>query len=315
LLKRSWHKWVLLCVLLAGSLFLLEKIFDLGIKHNLNLKSAYVSLHKIDADILILGPCEPLWMVSPEMTTKRTGLSCYNLASSHSDFADNYLHLLLYLKNNKKPRSLLLFVTPESFDTNYNTFHTYRFASFLNYPEVREAVEENSAAYASWTWLPFMKHAWYSHKNTFFALQGWKHYLTGREQPYYPDGFEPPARITWDNHHENLKKAYPRGYQFSWSKRREAYFMKILLLCQEQNIPLNLYESPVLKEIRDYQVNRAEFIERIRALAGKEAYTVFDSLPWAGDRKYFISPMVTTLEGSYLFSDTLGGWLKGKIVK
>jgi len=304
-------------VLLYGFLFGLEKVFDLGIKHNLNLKAAYVSSHKIDADILVLGPCEPLWMVSPEILTKKTGLSCYNLASSHSDFADNYLHLQLYLQNNKVPKCLLLFATPESFDTNYNTFHTYRFTPFMNLPGFDEVLKENAPAFYAWRYVPFMKYGYYSHQVGFTALQGWKHYLTGKDKPYYPDGFEPPARITWDNHHENLKKAYPKGYSFNWEELRERYFEKLLDLCRQKNIVVVVYESPVLKEIADFQVNRQAFLERIGAIAAKYDYAhhKFDQLAWAADRKYFISPMVTTLEGSYLFSDTLGGLLRARYVK
>ncbi len=313
--KRKWHKWVYLFVALAISLFVLQKVFDLGIKQNLNLKASYVASHEVNADLLVLGPCEPLWMVSSEVLTKKTGLSCYNLANSHSDFADNYLHLKLYLQNNSDPKILLLYVTPESFDTNYNTFHPYRFAPFLNDEEVSETVKDCSPAYYAWRYVPFLRYGYYSHETFFEALQGWKHWLSGKEKPYYPDGFEPPAKLVWDNHHENLKKLYPKGYSFSWSQNREKYFLKILELCKEKSIEVVLYESPILKEITDYQVNRALFLEKIQHLAGENTYIKFDNIPWAGDRKYFISPMVSTLEGAYLFSDTLGGWLKGKIVK
>jgi len=315
MLKRKWYKWLLFFISLAVFLFALEKAFDLGIKQNLNQKASYVNTHKINAQLLVLGPCEPLWMVSPEILTKKTGLTSYNLANSHSDFADNYLHLQLYLQNNEVPKYLLLFVTPESFDTAYNTFHSYRFAPFLDQEEVKETVSECDPAYYSWGKVPFLKYGYYSHETFFRALQGWKHYLSGKEKPYYADGFEPPAKIVWDNHHENLKKAYPKGYSFTWSALREKYLKKILALCREKNIEVILYESPILKEITAYQVNRALYLERIQAISGDRPYVKFDGLDWAKDRKYFISPMVTTLEGSYLFSDTLGGLLRARYVE
>jgi hypothetical protein len=314
---RKWYKAFLFLVILTGSLFLLEKLFDFGIKHNLNLKSSYVATHKIDAQLLVLGPCEPLWMVSPEILTRQTGLSCYNLANSHSDFADNYLHLQLYLQNNKVPESLLLYVTPESFDTNYNTFHTYRFAQFLNDKMVNKVVTDCCPQYSPWKRLPFFNYGYYGHQTCFLALQGWKHYLTGKQKPYYADGFEPPAKVVWDNHHENLKKAYPSGYSFSWDSLRERYFQRILSVGKAHNIKIILYESPVLREIAEYQVNRTLFLERIEKIAEKHniPFLKFDELPWAKDRKYFISPMVTTLQGSYLFSDTLAKALKAQLLE
>ncbi len=317
MIKKTGHKWFLFLVILAGFLFLLEKAFDFGLKHNLNLKSSYVATHKINAQLLILGPCEPLWMVSPEILTKETGLSCYNLAESHSDFADNYLDLQVYLQNNKAPEYLLLYVTPESFDTRYNTFHANRFATFFKEEEVSKVVAECDPSYANLKYIPFLKYGYYGHQTAFLAMQGWKHYLTNKEKPYYPDGFEPPARIVWDNHHENLKKLYPKGYSFTWDSVREIYLENILKYCSKKGVKVVLYESPILKEISDFQVNRTLFLERIEAIAAYNncRFLKFDKVVWARDRKYFISPMVSTLEGSYLFSDTLGKALNAQFFK
>lgn len=311
--RRVWYKWFFFGLLLAGFLYLMQKGFDFGLKHNLNLKSAYVATHKINADLLVLGPCEPLWMVSPEILSKKTGLLCYNLAESHSDFADNYLHLQLYAQNNGWPKYLLLYVTPESFDPRYNTFHTYRFTPFSGKTEGLNAIGDCDPNYYKLRHLPFLQYSYYAHESVFLALQGWKHYLTGKEKPYYPDGFEPPAKMVWDNHHDNLKKNYPKGYSFTWDPLREKYFEAILDDCLKSGTKVILYESPILQETRDYQLNREAFVERIKAKAGSIPYLQFENIGWAKDRKYFISPMVTTLEGSYLFSDTLGAALREKI--
>ncbi|HEX7415279.1 MAG TPA: hypothetical protein VF411_14640, partial [Bacteroidia bacterium] len=309
--KTKWYKLILFIAAFICSLFLLQWLFDFGIKHNLNIKSSYVSSHKTNIDILVLGPCEPLWMVAPEIISKKTNLSCYNLANSHSDFADNYLHLHLYLKNNVSPSYLLLFVTPESFDVNYNTFYSYRFASFLNDTVVANTVKTCDANYYTWRNYPFMKYAYYSHQMFFSVIQGCKHYFTKKTQPYYADGFEPPAKIVWDNHYDNLKKKYPKGYYFTLDSLREKYLYKILGLCKEKNIKVIMYESPILKETSTNQPNREDFLVQINNVAKNVGvpFISFQKLSLVEDRKNFISPMVTTLQGSYMFSDTLGGYL------
>jgi hypothetical protein len=309
---KSAYKIGGLILALLVCLYVFEKIFDFGIKHNLNLKLSYVSSEKIDAELLILGPCEPLWMVSPEILTKETGLSCYNLANSHSDFADNYLHLNIYLKNNKAPKYMLMYVTPESFDTNYNTFYSYRFSAFMNDELVSKTVAECDKNFYKWRWVPFMKYGYYSHQTFFMALQGWKHYFGKKQNPYYPDGFEPPAKIVWDNHYDNLKKLYPKGYTLTWSDSRQKYLEKIIALCKERNIEIIFYESPILKEVSDYQYNRVLCVEKISQIANNSGlnFLQFENTGWAKDRTYFISPMVTTLEGSCLFSIMLGKRLK-----
>jgi hypothetical protein len=311
LIKSTWYKLVLFFAILVASLYLLQLFFDVGIKHNLNLKSSYISIHKINTDILVLGPCEPLWMVSPAIITKKTKLSCYNLANSHSDFADNYLHLHLYLKNNVSPKYLLLYITPESFDLNYNTFYSYRFAAFLKDTLVANTVKECDPAFYKWTTFPFMKYAYYNHQTFFNALQGWKHVVTKKATPYYPDGFEPPAKIVWDNHYDNLKKKYPDGYYFTLDSLREKYLYKVLLLCKEKKIKVIMYESPILEETAKHQPNRKDFLQEINFVAKNMnlSFISFQDMALAKDQKSFISPMVTTLQGSYLFSDSLGEYL------
>ena len=115
--------------MLFSILFCFEKLWDLGIGENGNHKTAYIEKHNKNTELIIAGTCEPLWMISPKQLEKHTTLRTYNLASSHSDFAENYLSLYLYLKNNAAPKYLLLYVTPESIDSNYNTFKTYRFTA------------------------------------------------------------------------------------------------------------------------------------------------------------------------------------------
>jgi len=317
LIKAHWYKPILFALTIFCCLFVLQFLFDFGIKHNLNIKTSYVTTHKIDADFLVLGSCEPFWMVVPAIITKKTKLSCYNLANVHSDFADNYLHLHLYLQNNKAPKYLLLFVSPESFDLNNNTFYSYRFSSFLQDTVVANTVKECDSTFYKWAKIPFIKHAYFSHQTLFNVMQGWKHYFTKRTLPYYPDGFEPPAKIVWDNHTENLKKKYPKGNDFALGGLREKYLYKTLWLCKENHIQVLMYESPVLKKMAANQSNREDFVQQINLVAKNMGFPFisFQNLPMAADKKHYISPAITNLQGSYLFSDTLAGYLNAYLKK
>jgi hypothetical protein len=317
LIKANWHKPVLFTLTIICCLFVLQFLFNFGIKHNLNIKTSYVTSHKIDADFLVLGPCEPLWMVAPAIITKKTKLSCYNLAGVHSDFADNYLHLYLYLQNNKAPAYLLLFTSPQSFDLNNNTFYSYRFSSFLQDTVVANTVKECDSAFYTWSKIPFVKYAYFSHQTLFNVLQGWKHYFTKRTLPYYPDGFEPPAKIVWDNHAESIKKKHPKGNDFMLGGLREKYLYKILTLCKEKHIQVFMYESPVLKKMMANSSNQQDFEQQINFVAKNMnlPFISFKNLPMAEDKKQYISPIITNLQGSYLFSDTLAGYLATMLKK
>ncbi|MDP2386353.1 MAG: hypothetical protein Q8M29_08270 [Bacteroidota bacterium] len=308
---------ILVCVILiVSSLIGLDKLFSFGISHNKNTKAEYVQSKKIDAEILFHGPCEPLWMIDPEQIDPITKLKSYNLALSHSDFADNYLHLYLYLKNNKAPKYLFLYVTPESLDKKFNTFNTYRFSNYTGDSLVKEVVVENDPDYARWTSIPYMRFAYYNSYTMFNAIQGCKHYYSDKAEAYYPSGFEPPAKIVWDNHLEDMQHQYPKGYTFSVDPLRIKYLGKTIELAQQKGTKVILYESPVLKESLNNLKNRAEMIEQIKLIAKDYniKYVQFDNLPLAESRDYFISSLNLNLKGIKIFNDTLAGYMKRKVI-
>ena len=315
-MKNSYKiivSFITLIILLIG----LNNLFDFALKQNRNIKIAYIQKEKIDADILIHGPCEPLWMISPKLLDKQTGLKSYNLAASHSDFADNYLHLYFYLKNNKVPKYLFLYITPESMDLKFNTFNTYRFAPYTENLTVDSVLRECDPEYYKWINIPFMKYAYYSNKINFEVIQGLKHYFTNRRLPYFPDGYEPPFQVKWDNHLEQFNLLYPQGYHFQWNNLREKYLCKTIELAKLKGIKIYLFESPVLKEALKYQPNREEIISRIKSIANKYqmGFIQFDKMKIAESRQYYMSTLNTNIKGSDIFTDTLGVYIKKNVLK
>ena len=98
ILMRKWYPKLFLTILLLWALLLgTSKLYDFCIEQNCNLKLSYVLKSPVNADILFHGPCEPLWMVNPHIIDSIVHLKSYNIALSHSDFADSYLHLYFYL--------------------------------------------------------------------------------------------------------------------------------------------------------------------------------------------------------------------------
>jgi hypothetical protein len=310
-------KLLIILLILVPVLYSLDVAYTFGLRHNLNLKASYVKIRKQQTDLLIHGPCEPLWMIDPEQLDLKTGKRSYNLALSHSDFADNYLHLYLYLKHNPAPRHLLIYATPESFDPAYNTFNTYRFAPWLDDPLVDSVVSECDPDYHRYSKLPFMRYAYYNKRLSFYALQGWKHWLLQRQEAYSPNGYEMPKQIVWDNHLEELHRLYPQGYSFSWDAKRESYFRAIVRLAVSRGINVIVYESPVLNESIVATVNRKEITDRISELSRQcgTKYVQFSDPTLAGSRKYFMSALNTNLEGSAIFVDSLASYLNMQVFK
>ena len=304
----------------------LEKLFDYLILQNKNIKASYVYSGGLTYDILYHGPCEPLFTISPNYLDSLTRLKSYNFALRHTDFADNYLHLYLYLKNNKAPKQVYLYVTPESFDLRFNTFHTFRFAPYLKDSVIRNVVMEMDSDYSKYTWIPFIKYAYYNSYKTFDALQGAKHIFTTNKKPYFSDGFIPhhatdypgendgyiaPKQLLYAANKKISKESdsslfyelYSKKEEFVWDKTREKYLRKIISLCKENNIQLFLYEStPYFGSVYD-QVNRKEFINRTHEIAfeNRIQYLVFDTLPLTYEKKHFVCPLIFTVPGSKIF--------------
>ena len=111
-----WKK-ILATVFIAFFILLtIEKISEYFFKRYPVLKSSYISQVKQDADIVIHGSCEAEMIINPSYFDSSTNFKTFNLGELGSRYPDNYLMLHLYLKNQKKPKYLILHVSPESFE-------------------------------------------------------------------------------------------------------------------------------------------------------------------------------------------------------
>jgi hypothetical protein len=302
MVKRMFFLLPVLFLLLWG----LEKCYDYFLLKNVNLKGSYVMEQKVDADVLFLGPCEPLWMMDPESFKKLAGMKAYNLATVHANFAENEAMLHLYLLHNRPPHYLFLYVTTESMDGGFNVFNTYSFSQFYSDPYISEQVQKEDPGYAKWTVIPFMKYAYYNDFVNFNMLQGIKHVLTERKVPYFPDGFVRPHGIAWDGRLEHFIKEYPHGRHFSWNQDEVRDLQTLLDLARGKGIQVILYESPMLDEIKPFILNRDEIKQKITKFAGSNGipYWVFDTMQISKSRSCFFSILNTNDQGSAVFNQT-----------
>ena len=296
----------------------LSKVYDFALLHNCNIKASYIQKNKIDADLLIHGPCQALWIVRPSIIEKKTHLKTYNLGLTHADFADNYLHLYLYLKHNKAPQYLFLYVSPESMDLNYNMFNTYRFAPFAGDVIVDSVLKECDSAYFKWISIPFMKYGYYNNATNFDAIQGLKHFFTNKTTPYFQDnGYEPPFNPIKESDPNAFVQIYPDGFKFVWNTLREKYLRKTIELAQQHNIRVYLYESPLLKKAVLHLPNRTATLQKIKSLADEYGieFVRFENMKMADSVSYFFSTVGMTTKGSQIFSDSLGTYIKNYVTK
>lgn len=307
--KRS--KYIVLILLLLTSFLVLDWFIEFGLRRNNNIKASYAQRGEINAEILLHGPCEVIWTINPDIVTEVSGKSSYNLSHVHSDFANNYLSLVHYLKENKAPEKLVLFITPESFDDRYNIFHPYLFSLYQD-SLTNTVLRENSPKYALIHKLPVIRFTYFNRILLFPAIQGWKHEITDKTDPYFMNGYEAPKKMKWDNHYEELIKLYPGGVTFKWSSKREKDFLKIAELCKKEGIELITYESPMLNSSKPGQYNRQEMMARIDSLT--EVHSIpfwdYDDHPLCEDQDNFFSALNLNIEQGNEFTRELAQRLK-----
>jgi len=296
----------------------LSKLYDFALLHNSNVKASYIQKNKIDADLLILGTCQAVWIVQPSLIEKHTQLKTYNLGLNNSDFSDNYLYLYMYLKRNKTPEYLFLYISPETMDLHYSAFNTYRFATFVGDAVVDSVLKDCDNNYFKWTSIPFMRYAYYNNNVNFDVMQGLKHFLTNKTTPHFKDnGYEQAIHPIKETDPNAVVQIYPDGFVFTWSDLREKYLRKTIELAQQHNIKVTLYESPLLKEAILHLPNRMEMLRKIKSVAEEYGieFVQFENMKIADSSKYFFSSVGLTTKGSVIFSDSLGKYIKNKIMK
>jgi hypothetical protein len=311
-MKSLFYKIVVSFFLAVVILLGLEWIVGFGLSNNRNFKISYISKQKIAAEVLAHGPCESEWAIDPDIISQCVDKNTYNLSLNHSDFADNYIFLKQYLKYQPKPKVVLLYVTPESFDSVIaNTFNTYRFVHLLHDNTVRDIVHEMDDKFAKISRLPFLRYSYYSNFIFYKSFSGWIDFVTGNKTPQWPNGQIKPI-MPWNMAFNHFRDLNPKEGHFLWSKSREKYFLNIIHLLQTQQIPVILYESPVYYEALPYQKNRDLHMKKIDSIC--QIYDIpflkFDSLDMRFDKTNYFTTYNFTTKGNDIFNPILGKVLK-----
>jgi hypothetical protein len=310
MLKKS----IIWLLALFFSLFLLEKAYKFALKENLNIKASYVLKKKINADVLILGSCEAMSMVSPDVIDSVSNLSAYNLATNHASISEQYLHLYLYLRNNKAPEVLLMHIGGENLDSRFNIFNGYRFVHLMDDSIVYQTIREKDSIYIRLNNFPFLKYAYYNDFFTFRAMQGFKHFTNKKATPYNSKGFE-YYNIDIDEEIKKINTNYPQGIFYQWDKSEEQYLYKIIDLAKANNIRLIIYQSPVWEGAYTYLKNKKEMDARIEKIATENSieYILFDIPEISAYKSNYITLLRLNKKNALVFSAILAKYVKQEV--
>lgn len=313
-----WYKVLSSLIISAGILWGAQRVAGFMMKRNPELKACHVTQTPVNAEILVHGSCEPEYMIDPDVIDSVTSLKTYNLASDHSDFADNFLDFYLYLKKQKDPRYLFLYVSPPAFDKNVsNIFQTFKYVSFMDDPVVYYTVKENDPYFTTVSNIPFVRFSYYSHFTmSKIAWGAGSFMLNSHSEPKHPNGFRPPIPRA-NNPLNEFWSLMPEGGKYTWFDIREKYLRKIIELAQKHHIIVTLYESPAYFGNQPVPTNRGEFEEKIRRIANEYhvQYLKYDDLEMAKDPSNFFTTVNMTYKGAMEFSRIFATSINEKVIQ
>lgn len=293
---------LLICFAVLYGLEILAGYFFSGYPE---MKTSYIQHHNNHAKILIDGACEAEWTLDPDYIDSATGKKTYNLGLASSDIADLYLNLYLYLKHQPKPEVVLLQITPEGFNKHTaDPLNAYRYANNLNDGLVKKTITELDPEYVKFAHIPFVKFSYYNNFILFKVIAGIGYKLLGKENPRYPNGYKPPTFTFADQNALDQDDPVKFGKPYEWDPQREAYLVKILELCKQQDIHLVLYRSPYYAGYTERHKELSLYANKIQKIASAHQieYIRFDTLDFSKDRSNFFKAPNMTISGATKFN-------------
>jgi hypothetical protein len=236
-------------LLYGGLLFVLLNLLALGSFWSLRQSEFYkpsfaVNQSNLDLDYVVLGSSTGLTTLDTKLIDSLTGWQGLNLSMDDTALPSHYLMLKHYLENGGQTQRIVLAITPWDVANSSPRIgnNDYRYLPFIAENYVQEHFQSLESDFVS----PMTQSA-------FVPLYGLGYYntelfypsLIALAQPTYRNRYDDKGNYVYPELGKSLKVKTPKvsDYQF-----KNPYLEKIQLLCQDNNIELILYQSPMLNQ-------------------------------------------------------------------
>lgn len=314
-MKTFFYKLFIFLGLLSLVLLGLEKYYDHYFTQHIDAcnKPLWILKQKNqEYDFAAIGSSRVFNMLDIVTLEKSTQLKGINLAASGSGFAENYLLLKQFSKNNSI-RTLIVQVDLYSLDAKNAfgyPFHDYLYLNKMNEPDVDSIYRDNvkPSKYYMWKYIPFSKYMEFSN---FFSLYkvlkgGYEcssSFLDTTGGSFLVNGSEAEEKEVKADKNATFKKRFIEQKDLN-------YLLKIISFAQSKKIKLLFYTAPEYAKSFALQGNREAIFTTISALAQQNSipYYNFDvaSVALCQDFTNFKDNTHLNKKGSLLFSQQFG---------
>jgi hypothetical protein len=259
---------------------------------------------KINAEILISGSSRALKAINPQVITKETGLSCYNIASDGSDLGVQLPKLKWYLNHNKKPRILIQDVSQFGGEISNTIYEPFKYIPYISNDSLYYGLLKIDKDFWIHKYIFASNLLYYNFDFYARLIQDLIQNIDKKDK--FINGFL-PDNSKWAGNFELYKKQNPKGINCFISEEYSSYLKEMVNFCKNKKIVLVLVVLPNyfrLQEVTkntDYVFNFYSQLEQVPFIY----YLNYVSNDIASDDKNFYNFTHLNFDGANKFSKIL----------
>lgn len=245
-MKKFWVRIFLLFIVYCVLFYPLELLMDKKYSHNFivcNKGNWILSKKNERYDWVILGSSRALNAVSSVQLAELSEKKVINIATSGSNFAENFIYLQQFLENGNKFKVLLL--QADIYCLNSPTAYSHPFNEqnlihLFRKPDVQKVIRDyvNPIKFYLWKYIPYSRYMEYGfHYSLYKAIKGG--YECEGAEWNKTMGYEELLEKAKETEQNDIKKK-----QFQVNEKDLEYLNKIVELCQANQIKVVLFCSP-----------------------------------------------------------------------
>jgi len=259
---------------------------------------------KVNAEIVISGSSRALTHYNPEIISKITGKTVFNLGRNGSQTDMQLAYLKAYLAHNQKPKLVIHNLDLFSLVTSKEIYDPVQYVPYIDNAPIYEGIKRVYRDAWKWRYLPLyayvvedMRFTWMKGLARLVGLQPGEDYILGFE----------PRHTSWTGDFEKFKSTIPNGINTEVEPEGIKDLNELVQVCRSNQIRLLLVYSPEYFEMQGLENNRREIFAIFAQLAQKNGVELWDfsNSSICLHRTNFYNSQHLNAQGADLFSERL----------
>lgn len=262
----------------------------------------------INCDIAIYGSSRAWVHINPEIIYDSTGLKAYNFGVDGHNFQLQYLRHLEYLKNNTKPKAIIMSVDLFSFQKQEDL---YNMNQFLPYMLWNENIYKYTHSYKGYNTLDYYTPMMRYYGKTDVLKEVFLLHFKDKKN-YRFNGFKGNER-EWTSELKMAKKQN-KEYAIDFDESVINLFNDFIVECDKTGIELILVYAPEYIEGQSFTSNRDDFFDIILSLSKKHKLPFLDysKSEISYDKSLFYNSSHLNAKGADVFTKLLINDIKNR---